>query len=93
MIKLRKSFQNINISSIVVSLDRYNIPGRTGVDLLPETTAICAEHPNVVGLKDATGDLDRVHEIRSLTGENFLMYSGNDDTSANFVMRGGDGCM
>jgi len=71
----------------------YNIPGRTKVDLSPQSTAICAEHPNIVGLKDATGDLDRVKEIRSLVGDDFLLYSGNDDTASNFVMRGGDGCI
>ena len=42
----------------------YNIPGRAKVDLTPESTAILAEHPNIVGLKDATGDLDRVKIIR-----------------------------
>ena len=71
----------------------YNIPGRTKVDLTPQSTAICAEHPNIVGLKDATGDLDRVKEIRSLVSDDFLLYSGNDDTASNFVMRGGDGCI
>jgi dihydrodipicolinate synthase/N-acetylneuraminate lyase len=61
--------------------------------LTPQSTAICAEHPNIVGLKDATGDLDRVKEIRSLVSDDFLLYSGNDDTASNFVMRGGDGCI
>lgn len=71
----------------------YNIPGRSKVDLTPESTAICAEHPNIVGLKDATGDLDRVKKIRSLVEDKFLLYSGNDDTASNFVMRGGNGCI
>jgi len=71
----------------------YNIPGRTKVDLTPDSTAILAEHPNIVGLKDATGDLDRVKEIRALVGDDLLLYSGNDDTASNFVMRGGDGCI
>lgn len=71
----------------------YNIPGRTKVDLTPESTAILADHPYIIGLKDATGDLDRVGKIRSLVGDKILLYSGNDDTSANFVMRGGDGCI
>lgn len=73
----------------------YNIPGRSKVDLTPESTAICADHPFIVGLKDATGDLDRVHQIRSLLHDpsNFLLYSGDDGTSPEFVMRGGDGCI
>ncbi|KAL3795647.1 hypothetical protein HJC23_002054 [Cyclotella cryptica] len=73
----------------------YNIPGRAKVDLTPESTAICAEHENIVGLKDATGDLDRVGKIRSLVGDksHLLLYSGDDGTSPEFVMRGGDGCI
>jgi 4-hydroxy-tetrahydrodipicolinate synthase len=73
----------------------YNIPGRAKVDLTPESTAICAEHENIVGLKDATGDLDRVEKIRSLVGDksHLLLYSGDDASSPEFVMRGGDGCI
>ena len=71
----------------------YNIPGRAKVDLTPESTAICAEHPYIVGLKDATGDLDRVEQIRSLVGNKLLLFSGDDASSPEFVMRGGDGCI
>mmetsp|Transcript_31193 Transcript_31193/g.65908 ORF Transcript_31193/g.65908 Transcript_31193/m.65908 type:complete len:359 (+) Transcript_31193:141-1217(+) len=73
----------------------YNIPGRSKVDLTPESTAICADHENIIGLKDATGELDRVEQIRSLLRDpdNFLLYSGDDSTSAEFVLRGGDGCI
>lgn len=73
----------------------YNIPGRSKVDLTPESTVICAQHKNIVGLKDATGDLDRVKKIRSLLGDDsdLLLYSGDDGTSPEFVMRGGDGCI
>jgi 4-hydroxy-tetrahydrodipicolinate synthase len=73
----------------------YNIPGRAKVDLTPESTAICAQHENIVGLKDATGDLDRVQKIRSLVGDksHLLLYSGEDGSSPEFVMNGGDGCI
>lgn len=73
----------------------YNIPGRAKVDLTPESTAICAQHPYIVGLKDATGDLDRVQQIRTLVGDksHLLLYSGDDSTSPEFVMQGGDGCI
>eukprot|EP01083_Nonionella_stella_P281865 959306_1 len=83
----------ISVAELGLPVIMYNIPGRTKVDLSLESTAICAEHPYIVGLKDATGDLDRVKKIRSLVGDKLLLYSGNDDTSPNFVMRGGDGCI
>jgi 4-hydroxy-tetrahydrodipicolinate synthase len=83
-----------DMADIGLPIVMYNIPGRAKVDLTPESTAICAQHDNIVGLKDATGDLDRVEKIRSLVGDNpFLLYSGDDGTSAEFVMRGGDGCI
>ena len=71
----------------------YNIPGRTGIDFLDENIAICSQHENVIGLKDATGNLARVESMRRLAGENFLLYSGDDATSLEFVKLGGDGCI
>jgi len=82
-----------DMADIGLPVVMYNIPGRTGVDLSLESTAILAEHPYIIGLKDATGDLDRVRKLRSAVGDKLLLYSGNDDTAANFVMRGGDGCI
>lgn len=52
----------------------YNCPGRTGVDMKPETVALMATHKNIIGIKDATGDLSRVETLRSLCGPNFLIY-------------------
>jgi len=71
----------------------YNIAGRTAVDFLDENMAICAQHENVVGVKDATGNLARVDNMRRLVGDDFLLYSGDDATSLDFVQRGGDGCI
>lgn len=73
----------------------YNVPGRTGVDILDETIAICSQHDNIIGLKDATGKLDRVTNVRRLVGQNndFLLYSGDDATSLEFCQLGGDGCI
>eukprot|EP00566_Odontella_aurita_P015222 CAMPEP_0113547458 /NCGR_PEP_ID=MMETSP0015_2-20120614/12366_1 /TAXON_ID=2838 /ORGANISM="Odontella" /LENGTH=340 /DNA_ID=CAMNT_0000448013 /DNA_START=208 /DNA_END=1230 /DNA_ORIENTATION=- /assembly_acc=CAM_ASM_000160 len=71
----------------------YNVPGRTGVDMTPESIALCADHENVVGVKEATGDVTRVDDIRKLTGEKLLLLSGDDGTDAEFVLRGGDGCI
>jgi 4-hydroxy-tetrahydrodipicolinate synthase len=69
----------------------YNVPGRTACDLLPETTAELAALDNVIGLKDATGDLDRVGRLRALCGPDFALYSGDDGTACEFMLRGGDG--
>jgi 4-hydroxy-tetrahydrodipicolinate synthase len=69
----------------------YNVPGRTAVDLLPETVARLAKIDNIVALKDATGDLDRVAIHRELCGKNFVLLSGDDSTGLEFVRLGGDG--
>jgi 4-hydroxy-tetrahydrodipicolinate synthase len=69
----------------------YNVPGRTACDLLPETAARLASLPNVVGLKEATGDLARVARLRELCGEGFDLFSGDDETACEFMLRGGDG--
>ncbi|MDO6500860.1 4-hydroxy-tetrahydrodipicolinate synthase [Photobacterium sanguinicancri] len=69
----------------------YNVPGRTAVDLLPETVARLAKIDNIVGIKDATADLDRVQQIRELCGEDFIQLSGDDATGLEFVERGGHG--
>jgi len=71
----------------------YNIPGRAGIDVLDENIALCAEHENVIGVKDATGDLSRVTSLRKLAGDDLLLYSGDDGSSLEFVQLGGDGCI
>ena len=52
----------------------YNCPGRTGVDLKPETVGELAKHKNIIGIKDATGDLSRVEVLRKLCGKDFLIF-------------------
>ncbi len=69
----------------------YNVPGRTACDMLPETSAELAAVENIVGLKDATGDLARVTWQRELCGPDFALYSGDDGTACEFMLRGGDG--
>ncbi|MCL4721140.1 MAG: 4-hydroxy-tetrahydrodipicolinate synthase [Gammaproteobacteria bacterium] len=69
----------------------YNVPGRTGVDLLPETVVRLASHPHIVGLKEATGDLSRVEPLRQGCGGEFFLLSGDDATSREFMLRGGQG--
>ncbi len=69
----------------------YNVPGRTVTDLLPETVARLAKIDNIVGLKDATGDVSRVAKHRELCGDNFILLSGDDLTSLDFIFAGGNG--
>ncbi len=69
----------------------YNVPGRTGCDMLPATVARLSKIPNIIGIKEATGKLERLTEIRSLTPPEFLLFSGDDATSREFCLRGGNG--
>lgn len=76
----------VNIPQIL-----YNVPGRTACDMLPETVIRLSEFENIVGVKEATADVDRVDTIRSGCGDSFLLFSGDDATSCDFILRGGDG--
>ena len=69
----------------------YNVPGRTAVDMLPETVARLAQIPNIVGLKDATGNLQRARELLDLCGGKIDLYSGDDNTAMEFMLMGGKG--
>lgn len=69
----------------------YNVPGRTGVDLLPQTIARLAGHGNIAAVKEATGELDRVTVLRESCGPDFGLLSGDDGTSCEFMLLGGDG--
>jgi 4-hydroxy-tetrahydrodipicolinate synthase len=69
----------------------YNVPGRTGVDLKPETVAKLAVHPNIGGIKEATGELARVRALRETCGAEFVLLSGDDATAREFMLQGGDG--
>ncbi len=69
----------------------YNIPGRTGQNLLPETVARLAELPSVVGVKEASGDLDQASQIRRLTPPEFAIYSGDDSLTLPLLAVGARG--
>ncbi|WOT03716.1 4-hydroxy-tetrahydrodipicolinate synthase [Shewanella youngdeokensis] len=69
----------------------YNVPGRTAVDMLPETVAELASVSNIIGVKEATGDLARVAQLRQLCGNDFLLYSGDDASAREFLTLGGNG--
>lgn len=69
----------------------YNVPGRTACDMLPETIVRLAAVDNIIGVKEATGEVDRVARIRDGAGEDFLLFSGDDATCCDFMLAGGHG--
>ena len=71
----------------------YNVPGRTGVNIKPQTYARLAEHPRIVGIKEANGDISSVVETMALCGDKIDMYSGNDDQIVPIMSMGGIGCI
>jgi 4-hydroxy-tetrahydrodipicolinate synthase len=76
-------------SSVPVIL--YNVPARTGVDLLPETVARLAPHPRIVALKEATGSIARLRELIERCGEDLVLLSGDDPTAAEAMLAGARG--
>ena len=71
----------------------YNIPGRSVIDMSVDTMARLFELKNIVGVKDATGDLDRVDQQKKKMGEDFIQLTGNDDNALEFNRRGGIGAI
>jgi len=83
----KKIAETVDIPQIL-----YNVPGRTACDMLPETVKRLSEIDNIIGLKDATGDLDRFAEIQTVLGDTaFDLFSGDDETGIEFMLRGGHG--
>lgn len=71
----------------------YNIPGRSVVDMTPETMGQLAKLPRIIGVKDATGKIERVSQQRASCGKDFLQLSGEDATALGFNAHGGTGCI
>jgi len=69
----------------------YNVPGRTAVDMLPQTVERLAKIPNIVGVKEATGDLSRITDIIQRCGKDFDVYSGDDATAMEAILLGAKG--
>ena len=83
----KKIAETIDIPQIL-----YNVPGRTACDMLPETVKRLSAIDNIIGLKDATGELDRLARTQALLAETaFDLYSGDDETGTEFMLRGGHG--
>ena len=69
----------------------YNVPGRTCLDMTPDIIEKLAQIPDVVGVKEATGDVSRVAELKKRCGDDFILLSGDDPTSREFMLAGGHG--
>lgn len=78
--------ENSNLPQIL-----YNVPARTGCDLLPETVIKLAKLKNIIGIKEATGDLSRIHLIKQYVKDDFIIFSGDDETALDFMQLGGNG--
>lgn len=87
---LYQHFKSI-ANEVSIPIIVYNVPGRTGMSISPETVAKLAEIPNIIGLKDATGDLGYTCKVKSLVPEDFAIYSGNDDVVVPLLSLGGSG--
>ena len=84
------------IADMGLPLVLYNVPGRTACNINDETIVTLSEHDLIVGVKDATGDLGRLASLKAALGDadaDFLKYSGDDDTTSDFILQGGDGCI
>ena len=69
----------------------YSVPSRTGCNITPETCAVLAKHPNIVGIKEASGNISQIAKIASLVGDDMDIYSGNDDQIVPILSLGGKG--
>ncbi|MGD1716856.1 4-hydroxy-tetrahydrodipicolinate synthase [Dapis sp. BLCC M172] len=88
---LYNHFQAIAQATPELPIMVYNIPGRTGKNLEPETVARLAEIPNIVAIKEASGNLDQASQIRQLTSPEFKIYSGDDSLTLPLMAIGGSG--
>ena len=88
---LHHHFQAIAKSCPDIPLMLYNVPGRTGQNLQPETVARLAEIPNIVAIKEATGNFDQASQLRRLTPPEFALYSGDDSFTLAMLALGGTG--
>lgn len=86
-----RHFQNIAACEPDLPIILYNIPGRTGINMLPDTVARLAAIDNISGIKQATDDLNQLVEIRKATAPDFAMYSGDDGLTLPFMSLGATG--
>ncbi|ALO46558.1 4-hydroxy-tetrahydrodipicolinate synthase [Pseudohongiella spirulinae] len=82
----KKIAEEVDIPQIL-----YNVPSRTGCDMLPETVSRLADVDNIIGIKEATGDLDRGQQVITLCAERIAIYSGDDATALDLILAGAKG--
>tara|TARA_B100001996_G_C18647983_1_gene588205 strand:+ start:580 stop:1464 length:885 start_codon:yes stop_codon:yes gene_type:complete len=82
----KKIADEVNIPQIL-----YNVPGRTSVDMLPDTVYKLSNHPNIIGIKEASGDIKRSRELLDKCSENLLIFTGDDKTSMRDILLGFSG--
>jgi 4-hydroxy-tetrahydrodipicolinate synthase len=87
---LYQHFRHI-AESVAIPQILYNVPGRTVCDMLPDTVARLSSVPNIIGIKEATGDLQRAREVLDRVSQDFLVYSGDDPTAVEMILMGGKG--
>ncbi|MGO4995185.1 4-hydroxy-tetrahydrodipicolinate synthase [Jeotgalibaca porci] len=85
-----RHFESI-ADSVTVPIIMYNVPSRTGCNITPEVVGKLAKHPNIIGIKEASGDMSYVMNISKYINENFALYSGNDDVIVPLLSVGGTG--
>lgn len=78
-------------AAVAMPIILYNVPGRTACDLLPETVARLAKISNIVGIKEATGQMTRLQQLLRSCGESIDIYSGDDETAAQWLLAGAKG--
>jgi 4-hydroxy-tetrahydrodipicolinate synthase len=78
-------------NAVKIPVILYNVPGRTSSDILPETVAELATVDNIVAVKEATGDLERLQALKAICPKDFYYLSGDDGTGCEFVLQGGHG--
>lgn len=89
---LYRHFRTI-AETVELPLILYNVPGRTVADMANDTTLRLAEIPNIIGIKDATGSIDRACDLVERAPEGFALYTGDDMTTAAFMLLGGHGAV
>lgn len=89
LIKLFTQIADVSTAPVIL----YDVPSRTGVALEPKTVAELSKHPNIVGLKAASGNISKIAETIALCGDDFYIYSGNDDQVVPIMSLGGKGCI
>lgn len=77
--------------AVSIPIILYDVPARTGMGIAVETIEALAKHPNIVGLKDATGDMTHFSQLQTVVDANFSFYSGNDDLALPYYAQGGHG--